>query len=689
MSWRKRPVRTTGTRTFRRWSRIVICCGVIAAVVGVLIFGRHPLASWTRRCATRQIEAGAVSTAQQWLAWADWLKPKDWRTDLLRAVCFRRQHQEERWLRTLALAETNGASPVQVGLEIALGGIRAGRFRRSDEEIRGELIERGVSPEDIGVSLVYGYLVREELARTEYLAGEAIARAELVLDAWEEDRPGDPHVAYMRGIYWLWLGDHTSSIVRRHAHFTQAESELQAALSRQPRHEAARMKLAELFEGQNRFDRALEQYAELVARFPTNQTAKVSLARVLRKLGRLDEARTVIAPLASSAKPTTDAAAEMGQLELETGNFEEAERWFSQAGIDQTDDFVVLDAAARMFAVRGKPLSAESLYSRIDANSVRIVRIADLRDRLALDSSDKQVEDEFRRLSALTATPSESLVLSENGPARENQREIPSTSAAESYERYCAACHGASGDGNGRAARHLFPKPRDLRTGKARLVSTLNGIPTPEDIEAVIEKGMPGTSMRSFKDLGEERRRLLAEEVLRLNREGIRSQMIGLLRAEGEEIDEDEVRQVVEECATPGEVVPVPRIGRVDSRAIARGKGTYFELGCRHCHGDDGVGVEDNPVYDEKGQLARPRDLVHEPLKGGREAESVFLRIVAGMPGSPHPATLGLTEEALVDLADYCLSLSQEPKLELTNRQRANRRASPAYFSALSGALSP
>ena len=48
------------------------------------------------------------------------------------------------------------------------------------------------------------------------------------------------------------------------------------------------------------------------------------------------------------------------------------------------------------------------------------------------------------------------------------------------------------------AARHLFPRPRDFRTDRFRLVSTRNGIPTQDDLEAVIERGMPGTSMRSY-----------------------------------------------------------------------------------------------------------------------------------------------------------------------------------------------
>ena len=146
-------------------------------------------------------------------------------------------------------------------------------------------------------------------------------------------------------------------------------------------------------------------------------------------------------------------------------------------------------------------------------------------------------------------------------------------------------------------------------------MSTVNGVPNLQDIAAVIEKGMPGTSMQPFDALDEDQRTRLAGEVLRLNQQGIRSQMIDMLAAEEEEIDHDEVHQVVELCTSPGETVSVPRFGAVDSEALSKGKDTYFGLGCQHCHGSDGVGVADNPVFDEKGRLARPRDLVHEPFK--------------------------------------------------------------------------
>ena len=63
------------------------------------------------------------------------------------------------------------------------------------------------------------------------------------------------------------------------------------------------------------------------------------------------------------------------------------------------------------------------------------------------------------------------------------------------YLQHCAACHGEQGDGQGIAAKFLFPKPRDFRAGRFRLVNTTNGIPTSDDLKNVLQRGMPGSAM--------------------------------------------------------------------------------------------------------------------------------------------------------------------------------------------------
>ncbi len=70
----------------------------------------------------------------------------------------------------------------------------------------------------------------------------------------------------------------------------------------------------------------------------------------------------------------------------------------------------------------------------------------------------------------------------------------------ESYELYCSGCHGASGDGQGPAARFLEPKPRDFRVGMLKFASVAAGQPPhDDDYVNIITQGLAGTAMPSFR----------------------------------------------------------------------------------------------------------------------------------------------------------------------------------------------
>src|SRR5262245_49349468 len=105
--------------------------------------------------------------------------------------------------------------------------------------------------------------------------------------------------------------------------------------------------------------------------------------------------------------------------------------------------------------------------------------------------------------------PSRSDTQSSSEPKSSNEEPI-ATTGAQPYTQHCAACHGPKGDGKGIAAQYLFPKPRDFRAGRFRLVSTSNNVPTPEDIRTVLRRGMPGSSMPPWPKLNDDQVKLLA-----------------------------------------------------------------------------------------------------------------------------------------------------------------------------------
>ena len=641
--------------------RLVLYTVALIVCLLLLFFGRGASARWARYMAARRMDVWAVSDAQQWLEWSAWLDPDDGETELMRASCFRHLGQDGRWAKAIASARKKGMPVEQVQHEVNLALIKSGELYEDTEYHLNVLIRAGVPQQDVAAVLVHGCLVREDSDR-----------AKTMLMAWAADTPEQAHNAYMWGVYWRHVGESSRAL-----------TELENALTRQPRHDLARAEIARLYEERGQLDQALAAFVALAARSTHSETARIAVARVLRKSARIDQARSVLEPLASGPRPSSAVCVEMGRIELECGNCGEANRWFALVDPQRLAEQDTAVTAAIAAALAGNATRAERLFALMDTDSYVSIGIRDLQSHLFFDAGDTEAAAELERLSQRTLDRSAfaeriTAELTENVPP-----EGFAVTAADLYASHCSACHGANGDGNGRAARHLFPKPRDLRADQFQLVSTDNAVPSEEDIQAVIRHGMPGTSMPPLEDLGEEHQKLLSGEVLRIRRLGMRERFVNLLERDGEEVDEGEVAWVVEHRTTAGAVVRVPLIDSADSPAIERGRELYEKQSCHSCHGRDGVGVWDVTLFDDRHGPTRARDLVHESFKGGHEPEAIYRRILLGMPGTPHPASKNLTDPQLIDLVHFCRSLAGEPKRVLTNYQRASQATGRAYLSAL------
>lgn len=183
------------------------------------------------------------------------------------------------------------------------------------------------------------------------------------------------------------------------------------------------------------------------------------------------------------------------------------------------------------------------------------------------------------------------------------------------YLRDCSACHGERSDGEGPAAAHIDPRPRNFLKEKFKLRSTPSGKPpATADVLRVIERGIPGTAMPAFNFLPAEERRLIAAYVLEKAdlREGIEPEPI----------------------PDPG---PAPA---ATPELVARGKQVYADLGCASCHGETGKGDGSaaRTMKDELGRPVPPRDFTNGVFRGGSDPKDLYDRFVAGMDGSAMPA---------------------------------------------------
>ena len=649
---------TTPPGPSRRRSRSKVLVSRIllaVAIIALFFLGRGILAGWARQIAVEQMNAGAITRAQQWLEWSRWLHAGDGTTELMRAACYRHLKQADRWDEAVQSAKRKGAPPRQIQQEIDLGLIRTGTMRHGAESRFQAMIDAYTPPREVATAFVFGYLRREE---------PEMAKA--WLSALAKASPGDAQVSFLQGVYWRSQGESV-----------RARAEFEQVLAQHPGHELARAALAEMADEKDQLWQALEQYVEIATQSPECERAKVGMARVLRKQGDIDTARSILAPLVAHSTPSPDVMLEMGHIEFESGNYVAAKRQFEQVDREEAKVGAAMSAALLPFSPDGGAVLAQRLFDQAEAVKDRSRRVDALKVRLAIDPNDIEAAQELQRRPPRL------------GRAEQDQAVSAATSGAELYALYCSACHGENGDGAGRAARHVFPRPRDFRRDAFRLVSTNNGVATLEDLEAVSKLGIPGTAMRSYDMLTQQQHRLLAEEVLRLHREGLRDRIVRELTDDGEEIDADEVRQEVEQRVAPSTVVRAPHIAPADSQAIARGKGLYMQLGCHQCHGKQGIGATDQAMFDARGYPTRPRDLVHEPLKGGPEPESIFLRVFLGMPGTEHPACASLTEAQITDLVQYCRSLLRAPQRVLTNHERSVYDSTRAYVSAFGTADAP
>lgn len=230
--------------------------------------------------------------------------------------------------------------------------------------------------------------------------------------------------------------------------------------------------------------------------------------------------------------------------------------------------------------------------------------------------------------------PSNDIITIENlrmaaGPVRSDKRGAPTGL----YREHCVHCHGITGDGAGPTAALLNPYPRDFRLGKFKFKSTPLRQPPPDhDLQKIIENGIPGTAMPSFRTLPPDEIQALIEYVKYLT---IRGQFERILLAElagldgealidlsliaksedGEEPSDDDVEEFEDQVYTLigdglqdriiarwidperkiTKIAPAPVEFKTThpghTKLIDHGRELFFSKGnCLQCHGDTGVG---------------------------------------------------------------------------------------------------
>jgi DMSO reductase family type II enzyme heme b subunit len=225
------------------------------------------------------------------------------------------------------------------------------------------------------------------------------------------------------------------------------------------------------------------------------------------------------------------------------------------------------------------------------------------------------------------------------------------------YRAWCLECHGAEGRGDGPAATHMLPRPRDFVGARYQIRTTASGeLPTDDDLMKVMRDGLPGTAMPGWPNLSDQEKRDVVAYIKSFS-----------------PFFERETPEVLQRSADPG--------GGAD-RALA-GREVYGTLECARCHGEQGRGDGRSAptLEDWRGFPVRAADL-SEPwlFNGGMGADAIHTRFLTGVDGTPMPSNQDaleagvVTEEDLWDLAHYVAGLGPAEAPELEEVVRVERR---------------
>jgi mono/diheme cytochrome c family protein len=244
-------------------------------------------------------------------------------------------------------------------------------------------------------------------------------------------------------------------------------------------------------------------------------------------------------------------------------------------------------------------------------------------------------------VSLLAATASARVAAQDVGT--EAQRE----SGKKLYLKYCSQCHGEKGDGEGYAAPHLLPRPRNFTTGKFKIRTTPNGaLPTHQDLVNVIRRGMPYTSMPAWPGFSDQEVSDLAHFITTFSADFSKA----------------------ENAPKP---VDLPSAPGSSKESIELGKKLFVDTGCVRCHGNLGRG--DGPsaptLKDDWDHPIRAADLAQSwTFRGGSSREDIFRTMSTGFNGTPMPSfSDSLTPEQRWAITDFIVSLSGENGPGYTN----------------------
>lgn len=266
---------------------------------------------------------------------------------------------------------------------------------------------------------------------------------------------------------------------------------------------------------------------------------------------------------------------------------------------------------------------------------------------------------------------------------------------SKTFLAQCAHCHGREGNGLGKSAEYLNPKPRDFRQGKFKYITTVRkddqgkidtGIaayPARADLHKTIYNGIPGAGMLKFP-LADDKIEQLVSYAIHLSLRGqveyrLTRLWLDELAADEKPTEDDvkkELKEILHNWASDSQSVYVPRVPweevarQGEQEHWATGRAIFLNKekgGCTECHGASGTAdPKEVPTIlamkDDWGSPIKPRNYHNETFRGGESPIDVFYRIKLGIkPSRMQAADVNkLSDADIWQLVGYVRSLAEK-----------------------------
>lgn len=236
----------------------------------------------------------------------------------------------------------------------------------------------------------------------------------------------------------------------------------------------------------------------------------------------------------------------------------------------------------------------------------------------------------------------------------------------ELYRNFCQQCHGATGNGDGPAAKYLVPLPRDYRTGLFKFLSSEPNDggykPRRHDLIRTIRNGLDGSAMPAFSGLKPAEIEDLVSYVLFLSIRGESEYQMLKIAADKRKADDfvpADIEKTLQQSAAKitatwqrSDITPLRKNTKDEDtdpnpyttpeqrlEAAARGHRIFLDAtqgGCTACHAN--YGRNSLMQFDSWGGMAQPRNLTLGTYRVSKSVDDLYTRLYSGIPGVGMPS---------------------------------------------------